>query len=226
MAAAQIGGALADTALQMHSAHKANRTNIQLQREQQAWEQMMSNTAMQRRVADLKAAGLNPMLAAGTPGASTPSVAPANVQPTYRGGTAQNLLGAMLMTEQVHQMRAQTANISAQTRSTNLDTDIREGLADLETTAKGKDFERKIMGLDIEEAKERVRSMQVHSDLTAKQADQLDRTVEYIVKQLKAKAEIGELDAAAVQRLADFGLIEAGKMKDVIKIILDFVRTK
>lgn len=60
---------------------KANKANIALQREQQSWEKMMSDTSWQRGMEDMKAAGMNPMLAFSEGGASTPSVSAATVQP-------------------------------------------------------------------------------------------------------------------------------------------------
>lgn len=52
---------------------RANRQNKDVWRKTQDWSEMMSNTAWQRGVADMKKAGINPMLAFSQGGAGTPS---------------------------------------------------------------------------------------------------------------------------------------------------------
>lgn len=80
-----------------------------------------SNTSHQREVADLKAAGLNPVLSAGGQGASTPS-SPSASMPDL-GATVSN---ARLQADQRDLLQAQTYKTAQEGRSAKTDADLNE----------------------------------------------------------------------------------------------------
>lgn len=136
-------GAAAGGYLNYLGQRSANQSNQRIAREQMAFQERMSNTAYQRSVADMRAAGINPILAASQGGASTPGGASATMQNEVSGGV-NSAMDALRLKAEVDNLRATNENIradtnlkQAQSRNVNTQTPGLKNKSDFEATAFG-----------------------------------------------------------------------------------------
>jgi hypothetical protein len=85
----------------------ANSANMQIAQNQMDFQREMSNTAYQRAVKDMQAAGLNPMLAYSQGGASSPVGASTTVQNKF-SGAVQAAQAQQMQNEALKQVQSQT----------------------------------------------------------------------------------------------------------------------
>lgn len=127
----------------------ANRTNLRIARENREFQREMSSTAYQRATKDLEAAGLNRILALGSP-ASTPAGNVATMQNEnqilsegLREGSSK-AIAAITAKQQLHNMRAQE-RLTRQQQAQTLETQLRTA-----EEAKARELENRLLQQKID----------------------------------------------------------------------------
>lgn len=134
MALGIIAAATIGAGASYFGAKSQNQANREISREQMAFQERMSSTAYQRSMDDMRKAGLNPILAYKTGGASTPGGAGIPAVNEIGAGTSSAVSTAMavrrqsadlkLIRQQVSQSRMTTENQRASAELANENTNI------------------------------------------------------------------------------------------------------
>lgn len=120
------GGA---SALNFMGAERMNSANQKMSSKQMAWMERMSNTAHQREVQDLRAAGLNPILSAKYGGASTPSPTLPNMVNSAESAT-RNFSDRGMVQAQLDNLEADTMKKVAERRQAETQAGVNNRMMD------------------------------------------------------------------------------------------------
>jgi len=210
IAGAMIGGDLLGGLFGSSAQKSANKMNMKLNRENRDWMEKMSGSEMQRRVEDLKAAGLNPMLATSQGGASSPSNTAAKVEPVDQ--LAKSVTSASGKAAAVLDMQQRIANIgqtNATAQNTRADTVIKNVTGSNAMAMQM--WQMTQMEADI-------RSKLEQLNLTKAQREQIEKLLPELYKQAGFTSQIQEHQvgtAAAEKKLKEYQLPSAKAEADV-----------
>jgi len=211
-----IGGERANKSREEVAA-AANAASAESAARQMEFQREMSNSAYQRAVADLKAAGINPMLAAMKGGATTPggSSYTAQMPQVYDTITpaVQTYNQSQLSSAQSAQYEAQTGLTNTQVKQVEAATDkIREEIKNIPT--EGERLRQMVFVLQEQEYLYRAQGFE---------SQERQRMLAETVKKLIEETKVVGAEASAIESLNNLGR-EYGQLKPLIDTIIGVMK--
>lgn len=154
------GGAVSN----LQAQNQTNAMQMQLADKQMSFQERMSNSAYQRAIADMKAAGLNPALAYEQGGASTPQGAMAQLEAPKPGAIGGGLA------ETAKSVMSLNADIKNKHSQTNLNDASVTTAKETQRNLKAKTGETKANTENLVEAKKRLKNEVVQTEAEARKA--------------------------------------------------------
>lgn len=225
-----LGGILGNKSSQQGQ-EATNATNIRLAQENREWMTQMSNTEVQRHVADLQAAGINPMLGFGS-GGNTPSSAAAVTQ---NPKSAWSNLGSQANSAatsaiQGAQIKANLDNIAADTETKTAQADLTKAAAEktryetIVTANSAKNVDLTTEELDNKVALLKMQIGDLYQSMRGKEItnEQVQKLMPYVVEYQQAMAKLKGLEIPEQQASAKFfqDTGETSKFLDLVKGII------
>ena len=210
---AQAAGSLVGSLIDAHSAKDAQAAAAEASNQQMLFQERMSNTAYQRQVEDLKAAGINPMLVSKLGGASSPPGAQPSIIVPQLGSSFSKFASGLSSAAQAEQLDIQGGLTKAQTKQVEAATDkIREEIKNIPT--EGERLRQAVFQLA---AQENLYRQQSYTE------QERQRMLAQTVKKLIEETKVISAEASAIESLDNLGR-EYGQLKPLIDTIIGVMK--
>lgn len=183
----------------------------------QEWTAQREDTMYQRQVADMQAAGLNPMLAAGGSVHNASPAQPAqSVSP--QGGSLSDLLQMFMIPLQMEKMKADIEKTKADTDKSEKDAAKSESESKL--NAWTLEWNKRVADIEEESKKAGLDAKRAEGKLFWKQVDEVESNIHYLAEKAKTESE-RQLALRMKARLDEMSAYEIGELLPYRKNLMD-----